>query len=167
MIHKLIQQFSKDVAWGDLDILLVDLPPGTGDAPLSLSQVIPLSGAVMVSMPQHISLIDVHRGISMFEQVKVPILGVVENMSAHVCTSCGHEESIFDSGRVTEFCKQLGLTFLGDIPLDGRIRLQSDKGRPFLLDHSETPAGTAIQAIAKRLEPYLQRAEEEEIRIVI
>ncbi len=169
MIHKLIQQFVHDVDWTGVDVLLVDLPPGTGDAPLSLSQTMPLTGAVMVSMPSHLSIIDVHKGISMFHQVKVPILGIVENMSHYECTSCHHKEEIFDHGRVQKFCTELNVTYLGDIPIDPKIRALSDEGRPFLLDFPESQAGQAIQAIAKRLQPFVRSAgdEDESIRVIL
>jgi ATP-binding protein involved in chromosome partitioning len=160
MLHKLIQQFVNDVAWDGVDVLVVDLPPGTGDAPLSLSQTMPLTGAVMVSTPQAVSIIDVHKGISMFNQVKVPILGVIENMSHFVCPKCKHDEEIFDRGHVRAFCQELNLPYLGDIPIEPLLRAKSDEGRPFLLDHEDTPAGKAILQIAKRLQPFLRTADE-------
>jgi len=172
MIHKLIQQFFNDVNWDGTDVLIVDLPPGTGDAPLSLSQTMPLTGAVMVSMPQHISLIDVHKGISMFHQVKVPILGVIENMSQFVCPSCEHIAEIFDRGRVKEFCEQLQVPYLGEVPIEPKIRALSDEGRPFLLDFPDSAAGKAIQSIARRLQPFIRTAEDslasgQEIELVL
>lgn len=162
MIHKLIQQFTGDVDWGDLDLLLVDLPPGTGDAPLSLTQVMPLTGAVMVSLPQHLSLIDVHRGISMFSQVKVPVLGVVENMSHVECPKCGTKEEVFGPGRVREFCTQLGLTFLGGIPMSSKLRESCDRGQAFYLENEETPAGRSLMQIAERLMPFVRTLDEQE-----
>lgn len=170
MIHKLIQQFVQDVNWGKLDILLIDLPPGTGDAPLSLVQTLPLTGAVMVSMPQKVSIIDVHKGISMFQQVKVPILGVIENMSHYECSHCHQVENIFDRGGVRKFAEGLGVPYLGDVPIDPRLRALSDEGRPFMADHHDTPAGKAIMQIAKRLQPFvksLDAVQEEEIRLVL
>lgn len=169
MIHKLIQQFVQDVNWGELDVLVVDLPPGTGDAPLSLAQSMPLTGAVMVSMPQKISLIDVHKGISMFHQVKVPILGVIENMSHFVCPSCQHEEEIFDRGGVKAFCKELNVTYLGDVPIEPKIRETSDAGLPFMLENKNSPAGRSITEIAKRLQPFVKSLEDQsdEIRLVL
>jgi ATP-binding protein involved in chromosome partitioning len=169
MIHKLIQQFVQDVNWGELDVLVVDLPPGTGDAPLSLAQTMPLTGAVMVSMPQKVSIIDVHKGVSMFNQVKVPILGVIENMSHFVCPTCKHEEEIFDRGGVRKFCEELSIPYLGDVPIDPKIRALSDEGRPFMLDHSESAAGKAITNIAKRIQPFVKSIEDasEEIRLVL
>lgn len=161
MIHKLIQQFWNDVDWGDLDILLVDLPPGTGDAPLSLSQVLPLTGALMVSTPQMISLIDVQKAVAMFGQVKVPILGVVENMSVYECANCHHQEAIFDRGRVRDFCRERNLSYLGDIPIDPRIRAGADQGEPFMLAHAEdSVAGKALVRMAGALQPFLRKASE-------
>ena len=160
MIHKLLQQFANDVNWEGVDVLIVDLPPGTGDAPLSLSQAMPLTGAVMVSTPQQVSLIDVHKGISMFHHLKIPILGVVENMSHFVCPSCAHTETIFDRGRVKDFCDGLSIPYLGDIPIESKIREMSDKGKPFLLEYPETPAGKAMMQIARRLQPFLKTSED-------
>ncbi len=169
MIHKLIQQFVNDVNWGSLDILLVDLPPGTGDAPLSLSQVMPLTGAIMVSMPQQVSILDVHKGISMFNRVKVPILGVIENMSHFICPSCQHEENIFDRGGVKKFCLELGVPYLGDVPLEPQLRATSDAGRPFMLDYRESKTGQALESIAKRLQPFIKTSGEtdDSIRLVL
>jgi ATP-binding protein involved in chromosome partitioning len=173
MIHKLIQQFVNDVAWDGTDILIVDLPPGTGDAPLSLAQTMPLTGAVMVSMPQQVSIIDVHKGISMFNQVKVPILGVIENMSQFVCPHCEHVSEIFDRGRVKKFCESLGVSYLGDIPIEPKVRELSDAGRPFMLDHAQSPAGKAIAQIARRLQPFIKTYDDavstgdEEIKLVL
>lgn len=160
MLHKLIQQFVNDVAWDGIDVLVVDLPPGTGDAPLSLSQAMPLTGAVMVSTPQAVSIIDVHKGISMFHQVKVPILGVIENMSHFVCPKCQHDEEIFDRGHVRAFCSELNLPYLGDVPIEPKLRAMSDQGRPYIMDHENSAAGQAIMGIAKRLQPFLRTADD-------
>ncbi len=170
MIHKLIQQFVHDVDWGELDVLLIDLPPGTGDAPLSLAQTIPLTGVVMVSTPQKISLIDVRKGASMFNQVKVPILGIIENMSHFVCSHCEHPEEIFDRGQVKALCTELGVPYLGDVPIEPKIRAFSDQGQPFLLEAMELPAGKAIMQVARRVQPFLktyEEAESEGIKIVV
>ena len=156
----IFHQFYFDVAWDGIDVLLVDLPPGTGDAPLSLSQTMPLTGAIMVSMPQKVSLIDVHKGISMFNQVKVPILGVLENMSHYECAACHHREEIFDHGRVRKFCDELGVAFLGDIPIDPMIRARCDEGIPFMADFPDSRAGKAISQIATRLQPFLRTSDE-------
>jgi ATP-binding protein involved in chromosome partitioning len=169
MIHKLIHQFIHDVDWKDVDILLVDLPPGTGDAPLSLAQNIPLTGALMVSTPQHVSLIDVHKGVAMMHQVKVPVLGIIENMSHYVCPSCHHEDAIFDQGGVQKFCDQLSLPYMGDIPIDPRVRIHADKGEPYLATASEDSAvAVAFAKIAKRLQPSIKTKDDlEPIRLVL
>lgn len=164
MLHKIIQQFIHDVEWGALDILLVDLPPGTGDAPMSLSQTIPLTGAVMVSTPQHLSLIDVHRGISMFQKLHVPLLGVIENMSQFVCPACGHQENIFDHGGVEKFCHQIQVPYLGHVPLDSRLREWSDKGSPFLLQVKDSSAAVSIRTIAQKLQSFVKMKEEGKLK---
>jgi len=169
MIHKLIHQFAYDVDWKECDVLVVDLPPGTGDAPLSLSQTLPLTGAVMVSLPQKVSIIDVHKSLSMFHQVKVPVLGMVENMSHYECSSCHHREEIFDHGRVRKFCSEQNIPYLGEIPIDPRLRQGCDEGRPFLLDYENSAAGQALLNTARRLQPFLKTVEEsaeDAIRIV-
>jgi len=130
MVHRLLQQFLQDVVWGDLDYLICDLPPGTGDVQLSLSQLIPISGAVMVTTPQEVSLIDVVKGISMFEKVEIPILGVIENMAYYTCPSCGHEDAIFSRGGGKRLAQEAGFAFLGEIPIDTRIRFGGDSGMP-------------------------------------
>lgn len=166
MIHKLISQFYWDVNWDNTDVLLIDLPPGTGDAPLSLAQNMPLTGAVLVSLPQKLSLIDVHKAAAMFQHLKVPIFGIVENMSEYVCESCGEKAEIFPSGGVNKFAQELGLPVLGNIPIDPRLRRLSDEGKPYLLEFEDTAAGQSFMELAKRLQPMLKTAddwEEEEI----
>ena len=130
MIAQALRQLVQDVAWGELDYLIVDLPPGTGDAPLSLSQMLPLAGAVIVSTPQEVALQDVRRGIAMFEKLRVPVLGVVENMSYFVCPNCAERHEIFDHGGAAEAAREFEIPFLGEIPLDPRIRVSSDQGHP-------------------------------------
>lgn len=161
MIHKLIQQFANDVDWSGIDLLVVDLPPGTGDAALSLSQTLPLTGAVMVSTPQKISLIDVHKSVSMFQHLKVPILGMIENMSRYVCSHCDHSEAIFDQGRVEQFCKEMGIAYLGDLPIEPKVRAHCDEGKPFVLADSESKCAQRFFEIAATLEPFLQTPEQE------
>lgn len=162
MIHKLIQQFYRDVNWEGTDVLLVDLPPGTGDAPLSLAQSLPLTGAVMVSLPQKVSIIDVHKAFSMFEHLKIPVLGVVENMSEMICSHCGHHEDIFSKGGVSKFCEKQKIPYLGDIPIDPALRRRCDEGKPFLMEFEDTEAGKAFMQIAKRLQPILRTADDAE-----
>ena len=130
MVAQALRQLLHDVAWGELDYLVVDLPPGTGDAPLSLSQLLPLSGAVIVSTPQEVALQDVRRGIAMFEKLRVPVLGVVENMSYFISPDTGARFEIFDHGGARRAAEELGVPFLGEIPLDPEVRIASDNGRP-------------------------------------
>jgi ATP-binding protein involved in chromosome partitioning len=167
MLHKTIQQFLGDVRWNELDYLVIDMPPGTGDIQLSLCQTIPLTGAVIVSTPQDLALTVASKAIAMFQKMNVPILGIVENMSYHVCTQCGHREDIFGHGGAREAAKKLNYTFLGEIPLDLTIREQSDAGRPVALDDS-TPHGKAFADVAAAVRDQVMiRAlkSEEEITI--
>jgi ATP-binding protein involved in chromosome partitioning len=150
MLHKTIQQFLGEVRWGELDYLLMDLPPGTGDIQLSLSQTIPLTGAVIVSTPQDLALTVASKAIAMFQKLKVPILGVVENMSTYICAHCGHREDIFGHGGARAAAKKLGFPFLGEIPLDPSIRAHSDSGKPVALD-ATTTYGNAFREIAGAL----------------
>jgi len=133
MVHRLLQQFLGDVEWGELDYLVCDLPPGTGDVQLSLSQLIPIAGAVMVTTPQEVSIIDVVKGIAMFEKVEIPILGIVENMSYYKCPACGHTDEIFSHGGGKRLAQEIGADFFGEIPLDTRIRFGGDAGVPIVL----------------------------------
>jgi len=132
MVISAITQMLREVAWGDLDILVVDLPPGTGDAQLTMAQQAPLSGAVIVSTPQDIALIDARRGIAMFEKVNIPLLGLIENMSGFCCQTCNHVTPIFGHGGARLEAERRGIPFLGEIPLDMRIRETSDDGRPIV-----------------------------------
>ena len=150
MLHKTIQQFLGDVRWGELDYLIMDLPPGTGDIQLSLSQTIPLTGAVIVSTPQDLALTVASKAIAMFQKLNVPILGIVENMSYYRCPECGHREEIFGHGGAREAAHKLGFPFLGEIPLDPAIRIQSDGGKPVALDDS-TVYGKAFREVAEAL----------------
>ena len=133
MVHRLLQQFLGDVDWGDLDYLVCDLPPGTGDVQLSLSQLIPIAGSVMVTTPQEVSIVDVVKGIAMFEKVEIPILGIVENMSYYKCPACGHTDEIFSHGGGKRLAQELGAEFFGEIPIDTRIRFGGDAGVPITL----------------------------------
>ncbi len=150
MLHKTMQQFLGEVRWGELDYLLMDLPPGTGDIQLSLSQTIPLTGAVIVSTPQDLALTVASKAIAMFQKLKVPILGVIENMSYYVCPHCGEREDIFGHGGARAAAAKLGFPFLGEIPLDVAIRVHSDSGKPVALDET-TPYGRAFQDAAAAL----------------
>jgi ATP-binding protein involved in chromosome partitioning len=133
MVHRLLQQFLGDVNWGELDYLVCDLPPGTGDVQLSLSQLIPIAGAVMVTTPQEVSIIDVVKGIAMFEKVEIPILGIIENMSYYKCPACGHTDEIFSHGGGARLAQEIGAQFFGEIPIDTRIRFGGDAGVPIVV----------------------------------
>lgn len=148
MVHGAIQQFLRDVDWGDLDYLVIDLPPGTGDAPLSLSQLIPLSGAVIVTTPQDVALQDVSKGMAMFRQLEVPLLGVVENMSYFICPGCNERHDIFGEGGGTKIASQFGVPFLGKVPLQQRVREGGDQGRPVVVTHPDSPEAVAFRAVA-------------------
>ena len=133
MVHRLLQQFLGDVEWGELDYLICDLPPGTGDVQLSLSQLIPIAGSVMVTTPQEVSIVDVVKGIKMFEKVEIPILGLVENMSYYKCPACGHHDEIFSHGGGKRLAQEVGAPFFGEIPIDTRIRFGGDAGVPIVV----------------------------------
>jgi len=151
MIHKLLQQFLDDVDWGELDYLMVDLAPGTGDTQLSLSQLVPITGAVMVTTPQEISIIDVEKAISMWKRVEVPILGVVENMSYYHCTSCGHDEPIFARGGGKQLAEREKVEFFGEIPIVSAIRGGGDSGKPLTFGEPDSAAAQNFMAIAGRV----------------
>jgi len=164
MLHKTIQQFLGDVRWGELDYLIMDLPPGTGDIQLSLSQTIPLTGAVIVSTPQDLALTVASKAIAMFQKLNVPVLGIIENMSYYVCPHCGHREEIFGHGGAREAARSLGLPFLGEIPLDPVIRAQSDAGKPVALEE-KSANGKAFQEAARALAEQVSAANQERISI--
>jgi len=133
MVMSALQQMLREVAWSDLDVLIVDMPPGTGDAQLTLAQQTPLSGAVIVSTPQDLALIDARKGLNMFRRVDVPVLGIIENMSYFICTKCGERHEIFGHGGAAAEADKLGLPFLGEVPLDKDLRLRSDAGQPIVV----------------------------------
>ncbi|HEY5595595.1 MAG TPA: Mrp/NBP35 family ATP-binding protein [Nitrospiria bacterium] len=149
MIHGAIQQFLRDVEWGELDYLLVDLPPGTGDAQLSISQLVPLTGAVIVTTPQNVALHDSKKGLGMFQKVNVPVLGIVENMSYFICSHCHERTEIFSHGGGKLAAEKLGVPFLGEIPIDPEIRVGGDGGLPIIISHPDSPAAEAFRKIAK------------------
>jgi ATP-binding protein involved in chromosome partitioning len=148
MVTSALQQLLRDVNWGDLDILIVDMPPGTGDAQLTISQDVPLAGAVIVSTPQDIALLDARKGLNMFRKVEVPVLGIIENMSYFNCPHCGERSEIFSHGGAREEAGKLGLDFLGEIPLDIVIRETSDGGHPIVVSQPDSPHAKAFRAIA-------------------
>lgn len=151
MVSGAVKQFVTDVDWGELDYLLFDLPPGTGDIQLTLVQTIPLTGAVIVTTPQDISLADARKGFKMFEKVNVPILGVVENMSYYVCGHCGHRDEIFDNGGGRRAAEELGAPFLGEIPIYTSIRQSGDTGKPIVVDDRFPVQSDAIRQIARNM----------------
>ena len=151
MVHTAIQQFFRDVLWGELDYLLVDLPPGTGDAQLSLSQIVPLTGVVTVTTPQEVALYDVRKGLMMFKKVNVPLLGVIENMSFFVCGHCGERTEIFSFAGGERAAKKFDIPFLGRIPLDPAIREGGDAGMPIVVSDPNSPLTKAFQGVAEAL----------------
>ena len=156
MVMSAINQFLREVDWGELDCLVVDMPPGTGDAQLTLAQGVPLAGAVVVSTPQDLALIDARRGVAMFEKTGVPILGIVENMSYFVCPHCSGRSEIFAHGGARHEAEHLGVPFLGEIPLALDIRQQADSGRPTAAVASDSPAGRVYRDIADRVKAALE-----------
>jgi ATP-binding protein involved in chromosome partitioning len=147
MATQALEQLIRDTAWDDLDYLVVDLPPGTGDIQLTLAQRVPVSGAIIITTPQDIALLDAVKGLKMFEKVKVPILGIVENMSTHICSQCGHEEHIFGAGGGARMAEKHGVPLLGSLPLDIRIREQADGGHPTVV--AEPDGAAARRAISR------------------
>ncbi len=157
MVTGALEQLLRDTQWKALDYLVVDLPPGTGDIQLTLSQKVPVTGAVIVTTPQDIALIDARKGLKMFEKVSVPILGIVENMSTHVCSNCGHEERIFGSGGAERMCKDYGVDLLGQLPLDIRIREQADSGKPTVVADPDGRAAATYREIARKVAAKIAR----------
>ena len=156
MIHSFIQQMLKDVMWGALDYLLFDMPPGTGDAQLSLSQVIPLSGVVMVTTPQDVALLDVRKAVGMFQRLNVPILGIVENMSYFACPHCGERTSIFGSAGGERIAEEYGVPLLARLPLDPETRVAGDEGTPITLSRPDSPQARAFADLARAVERRLE-----------
>jgi ATP-binding protein involved in chromosome partitioning len=150
MVHRLLQQFLGDVEWGELDYLVCDLPPGTGDVQLSLSQLIPIAGAVMVTTPQEVAIIDVVKGIAMFEKVEIPILGIVENMSYYKCPACGHTDEIFSHGGGKRLAQEVGTEFFGEIPIDTRIRFGGDAGVPIVMASPDSENAQRFMDLASK-----------------
>jgi ATP-binding protein involved in chromosome partitioning len=159
MVMSALSQMLKDVAWGELDVLVVDMPPGTGDAQLTMAQQVPLAGAVIVSTPQDLALIDARKGLNMFRKVNVPVLGLVENMSSFVCPHCGERSDIFGHGGARSEAERLGVPFLGEVPLLAEIRATSDTGRPVVATAPESPAASAFREIAARAVAALEEGK--------
>ncbi|MBT8128989.1 MAG: iron-sulfur cluster carrier protein ApbC [Gammaproteobacteria bacterium] len=150
MVTQALEQLLRDTRWKSLDYLVIDLPPGTGDVQLTLAQKVPVSGAVIVTTPQDIALLDARKGLKMFEKVEVPVLGVVENMSIHICSECGHAEHIFGQGGGEKMCDQYNVDFLGALPLDIGIRVNADGGHPSVADDPNSKASEIYRDIARR-----------------
>ena len=159
MVTQALVQLLETTRWGELDYLIVDMPPGTGDTQLTLSQRVPVSGAVIVTTPQDIALLDARKGLRMFEQVEVPVLGIVENMSTHVCSKCGHEEHIFGAGGGRRMAEQYGVDLLAELPLDIRIREQADGGRPTAVAEPDSALGRAYVDLARRTSARLAQGQ--------
>jgi ATP-binding protein involved in chromosome partitioning len=149
MVTGALEQLLRDTKWRDLDYLIIDLPPGTGDIQLTLAQKIPVTGAIIVTTPQDIALLDARKGLKMFEKVSIPILGIVENMSTHICSQCGHEEHIFGSGGGALMSKDYSVDLLGSLPLDIKIREQSDGGKPTVIADPNGPIAAIYKKIAR------------------
>jgi ATP-binding protein involved in chromosome partitioning len=150
MVTQALEQLLNDTNWSDLDYLIIDLPPGTGDTQLTLAQKVPVSGAVIVTTPQDIALLDARKGFKMFEKVEVPVLGIVENMSIHICSKCGHEEHIFGEGGGSRMAEQYGVDFLGALPLELRIREEADSGKPTVVAEPESRPAQIYREIARK-----------------
>jgi len=151
MVTQALQQLLDQTNWRDLDYLIVDMPPGTGDIQLTLSQKVPVTGAVIVTTPQDIALLDARKGLKMFDKVGIPILGIVENMSTHICTQCGHAEAIFGTGGGESMCAEYGVDFLGALPLAMAIREQADTGCPTVVADPKGAAAIVYRQIARRI----------------
>lgn len=159
MVISALTQMLREVAWGELDVLIVDMPPGTGDAQLTMAQQVPLAGAVIVSTPQDIALIDARKGLNMFRKVEVPILGLIENMSTFICPKCGERSDIFGHGGARDEAGKLGLPFLGEVPLHMEIRTNSDAGTPVVESSPESPNAKAYEEISAAVLEQLEIAQ--------
>ncbi len=159
MVQSALQQMLRDVAWGELDVLIVDMPPGTGDAQLTMAQQVPLAGAVIISTPQDIALLDAKKGLNMFRKVDVPVLGIVENMSYFCCPNCGHQSHIFSHGGARKEAEKFGIDFLGEVPLDIEIRETSDGGQPIVVSRPDSPHASVYRDIASAVWSKLEARE--------
>jgi ATP-binding protein involved in chromosome partitioning len=160
MVGKMLQQFVDDVDWGELDYLFLDFPPGTGDAQLSLAQIIPISGSVIVTTPQDVALADVVRGVTMFQKVQVPTLGVVENMSYYICPHCNERSEIFGHGGGRRKAEELKVPFLGEIPLEIGTRIGSDEGKPITVTQPDSKQSQAFREIGRKMVEQLRATGE-------
>lgn len=153
LIMKAVRQLLHEVAWAPLDVLILDLPPGTGDVQISMTQEVPIAGAVVVTTPQDVALLDAVKGVDMFQQTKAPVLGIVENMSYFICPDCDARHEIFGHGSVEPLCKKLGVDFLGELPLDTKVRQQADEGQPAV--NGGSPAAGAYKELARKVKDKL------------
>lgn len=152
-----IRQFMSDIVWGDLDFLLIDLPPGTGDEPLSVAQLLPeMDGVIIVTIPSEVSQIVVKKAVTFARKLRLPIIGIVENMSGFICPKCGAKMDIFRSGGGRKISEELGVPFLGSIPIDQKVCEDSDKGLPFIIEHADSKASKAFMEIVKKIEAFLK-----------
>lgn len=155
-----IRQFLSDIMWGDLDILFIDLPPGTGDEPLSVAQLLPeLDGVIIVTIPSEVSRVVVKKAVTFARRLGMPVIGVVENMSGFICPNCGAKTNIFQSGGGEKIAEELSIPFLGSIPIDQKISEASDKGTPFIVEYADSPSSKAFMEIVKKVETFLKNRE--------
>ncbi len=166
MLHGAVQQFMRDVAWGELDYLIVDLPPGTGDVSLSMAQSVPVAGAVLVTTPQGVSVSDVRKAVGMFRQLNIPVLGVVENMSYFVCGHCSERTEIFGHGGGARMAEELGIPFLGEVPIDTRVRSGGDEGQPIVVAQPDAPAAQAFRGVAGRVAAQISISAMRVLRVI-
>ena len=160
MVMKALDQFLTDVKWGELDFMIIDLPPGTGDAQLTITQKVPLTGAVVVTTPQDVALIDARKGLAMFRKVNVPLFGIVENMSYFICRHCGEREEIFGHGGGKKTAEMLGVPFLGEVPIDPRVVVGGDSGQPIVVSQPDSPAAAAFREVARLVVDQISRGME-------
>jgi ATP-binding protein involved in chromosome partitioning len=166
MLHGAVQQFMRDVEWGELDYLVVDLPPGTGDVSLSMAQSVPVAGAVVVTTPQGVSVSDVRKAVAMFRQLNIPVLGVVENMSFFVCGHCQERTEIFGHGGGAKMAEDMGIPMLGQIPIDTRVRSGGDEGRPIVSAAPDAPAAKAFFDIAGRVAAEISKQNARVLKVI-
>ena len=165
MVHKMITAFIGQVDWGPLDYLVLDLPPGTGDAQLTITQTAPLTGAIIVTTPQDVSLIDARKGLLMFQQVNVPVLGIVENMSYFLCDACGKRHEIFSYGGGRRTSEELGVPFLGEVPLDPKVTRGGDQGDPVVISAPDSPASKTLREIALKVIAQLEATASQRVSL--
>jgi ATP-binding protein involved in chromosome partitioning len=166
MLHGAVQQFMRDVAWGELDYLIVDLPPGTGDVALSMAQSVPMAGAIVVTTPQGVSVSDVKKAVGMFRQLNIPVLGVIENMSYFVCGHCQERTEIFGNGGGRRMAEETGIPFLGEVPIDTRVRSGGDDGKPIVAEAPDAPAAKAFMDLASRVAAQVSIQNARVLRVI-